>query len=91
MKPLLSAMPEQSIYGSNWRLLAECRYMDPELFFPASPPSGSRQQTTANAQAKAKAKEICARCPVSSECLAFALRTRQEYGIWGGLTQEERV
>jgi len=90
MKPLLSAMPEQSIYGSNWRLLAECRYMDPELFFPASPPSRSRQRVAAT-QAQVKAKAICARCPVSAECLAFAVRTRQAYGIWGGLTQEERT
>jgi len=27
-----------------------------------------------------------ARCPVRTQCLAFALRTRQVHGIWGGLT-----
>jgi hypothetical protein len=31
-----------------------------------------------------------ARCPVRLPCLAFALRTRQVHGIWGGLTEEER-
>jgi hypothetical protein len=30
------------------------------------------------------------RCPVRLPCLAFALRTRQVHGIWGGLTEEER-
>ncbi|HEX4288967.1 MAG TPA: WhiB family transcriptional regulator, partial [Trebonia sp.] len=32
----------------------------------------------------------CARCPVRSECLDFALRTRQMHGVWGGTTAEER-
>lgn len=33
-----------------------------------------------------KAKAICAGCPVRVECLTFARRTGQVYGIWGGVS-----
>jgi WhiB family redox-sensing transcriptional regulator len=36
------------------------------------------------------AKAICATCPVQPECLRYAIETRQEYGIWGGTTEDER-
>lgn len=36
------------------------------------------------------AKEICATCPVTQECLDYALTTSTFYGIWGGLTEKER-
>ncbi len=36
------------------------------------------------------AKEVCAECPVQEECLDFALRNREAYNIWGGLTPRER-
>jgi WhiB family transcriptional regulator, redox-sensing transcriptional regulator len=71
------------IAGGNWRSVAACRSADPELFFPISNSGKSLEQI-------AKAKAICAGCPVGRDCLAFALRTRQTYGIWGGATEEER-
>jgi WhiB family redox-sensing transcriptional regulator len=37
-----------------------------------------------------RAKAICASCPVQSNCLSWALRTREPYGVWGGLSVEER-
>ena len=37
-----------------------------------------------------QAKSICADCGVRSECLAYALTTKEPYGIWGGLTELER-
>lgn len=37
------------------------------------------------------AKAICATCDVRPTCLAFALRTAQPAGIWGGLTTDERL
>jgi len=36
------------------------------------------------------AKHTCDECTVSADCLAFALDTNQDSGIWGGLTEEER-
>jgi WhiB family redox-sensing transcriptional regulator len=36
------------------------------------------------------AKRICAECPVRQECLEYALRVREPFGIWGGLNETER-
>lgn len=33
---------------------------------------------------------MCFRCLVRPECLAFAIDTRTEYGIFGGQTAEQR-
>jgi WhiB family redox-sensing transcriptional regulator len=68
----------------DWQSAAACRSADPELFFPVSAFGLALKQV-------AEAKAICARCPVRRQCLAFALRTRQAHGIWGGLTEEERA
>jgi WhiB family redox-sensing transcriptional regulator len=67
----------------QWWHAAACRDAEPELFFPISATAAS------SAQVK-RAKLICASCPVRSACLTYALDHRQEQGIWGGLTEEER-
>lgn len=36
------------------------------------------------------AKSVCAKCPVQAECLEWALRTNEPYGVWGGFTTVER-
>ena len=36
-----------------------------------------------------EAKAICGTCVVQSQCLAHAMK-HQEFGIWGGLTANER-
>jgi WhiB family transcriptional regulator, redox-sensing transcriptional regulator len=66
-----------------WELSAACRLSDPELFFPISHAGAWLEQVRA-------AKATCATCPVRPQCLAFAQRTRQRHGIWGGLTVQER-
>ncbi len=40
--------------------------------------------------AVAEAKIICGQCPVASDCLAYALANKIEYGIWGGNPPAER-
>ena len=72
--------------GTWWRLAAACRYIDPDLFFPIS---GNGKNGKAVEQV-ASAKAVCAVCPVKRDCLAFALRTRQMHGVWGGTTADER-
>jgi WhiB family redox-sensing transcriptional regulator len=67
----------------NWWSAAECREAEPELFFPISEKAAAGQDIR-------RAKLICAGCQVQSECLNYALTQRQEQGIWGGLTEEER-
>ena len=69
--------------GEDWGSRAACRSADPELFFPVSEAGPS--------VAQAEAKAMCARCEVRSECLAFALATRQTHGVWGGTSPEERA
>jgi WhiB family transcriptional regulator, redox-sensing transcriptional regulator len=82
-RPYLGRAEVTPLIGENWRLFAACQSTNPELFFPVSNTSKSLEQV-------AEAKAICARCLVRRRCLAFALRTRQVHGIWGGLTEEER-
>jgi len=55
--------------------------VEPELFFPPS-----------NAYAE-EAKSVCRSCQVAADCLTFALaeETRQDYGVWGGMTESERA
>jgi WhiB family redox-sensing transcriptional regulator len=55
-----------------WMQDARCAETDPEIFFPEK--GGSTKS----------AKRVCAECTVRVQCLAFALRTKQDEGIWGG-------
>lgn len=66
----------------DWRHRAQCRgTSEPDAFFPAG--INARQQT-------AEAKAVCHRCPVAEECLAWAIATAQDAGVWGGLDEDER-
>lgn len=38
----------------------------------------------------AKARALCAECPVRPACLSYAIEVREPRGIWGGLTPSER-
>jgi WhiB family redox-sensing transcriptional regulator len=67
----------------DWRHKAECRTEDPELFFPVGTSGPALAQIV-------EAKAVCRRCPVRRECLAWALASGQDAGIWGGLTEDER-
>ena len=37
-----------------------------------------------------EAKAVCRRCEVVDACLAWALETGQDAGVWGGLSEDER-
>jgi WhiB family redox-sensing transcriptional regulator len=72
-------------YGSDldsdplaWQEDALCAQTDPEAFFPEK--GGSTRD----------AKRICAQCTVRAECLEYALKNDERYGIWGGLSERER-
>lgn len=70
----------------TWQLRAACRGPEAALFFPPSWPERRDERERREATAKA----ICAECPVRPECLDFALRIREQHGIWGGTTESER-
>ena len=69
--------------NTEWRTESACRDIDTNLFFPIGVTGPAVPQIAA-------AKSICAQCPVKTECLEFAVTTNQEFGIWGGLTEDER-
>jgi WhiB family redox-sensing transcriptional regulator len=64
---------------------AACKGADTDLFF-----GPDAEFVTARQQREATAKAICAGCPVRDACLAYALDTREAYGIWGGMNEDER-
>jgi len=66
-----------------WRLEAACQHLPTELFFPIG--HGPR----AEAQTKL-AKSICNTCSVRAQCLEYALGANAQYGVFGGLAEEER-
>lgn len=33
---------------------------------------------------------ICARCPVRSECLEYAVKNEPDWGVWAGTTPQQR-
>jgi len=57
----------------------------PSVFYPSAPESDEQRLLRV-----ARAKSICATCPVRTPCLGYALRLREPLGIWGGLTESER-
>ena len=67
----------------DWRHRATCLDENPEMFFPIGNTGPALLQIE-------EAKTVCRRCPVIAECRRWAEGTRQEYGIWGGLSEEER-
>ena len=67
----------------NWRDAGLCRDHDPNLFYPVGRGQAALEQTE-------EAKAFCLVCPYREPCLAFALATQQELGVWGGTSPEER-
>ncbi|KQX76230.1 MULTISPECIES: WhiB family transcriptional regulator [Aeromicrobium] len=76
-------MPIQETY--EWQYDGACRGVDPETFFSPDAERGPRRRARESA-----AKALCAVCPVVQECLNHALTVREPYGVWGGLTINER-
>ena len=69
--------------SNDWRERSACRDIDAEVFFPIGSGGFASEQIDA-------AKKICNSCPVTEECLDFALRANLESGIWGGTSEDER-
>ena len=67
----------------DWRVTATCRDLDPDLFFPVGVTGVAVEQIDA-------AKAYCSTCSARAACLDFAITTNQEYGVWGGTTEDER-
>lgn len=81
----ISRLPGPNADLWDWQLQGTCREEDPELFFH---PEGERGPSRRNRESGAKS--VCARCPVIVECARHALAVREPYGVWGGLSEDER-
>lgn len=62
----------------DWQERANCLGVEPDLFFP------ERGASTK------EAKTVCHGCEVRLECLDYALRHGEKFGIWGGQSERER-
>jgi WhiB family redox-sensing transcriptional regulator len=69
----------------TWQSMAACRGMDTAIFYH---PENERGPT--RHRRDWEAKRICQRCRVVGPCLQWALETREPYGVWGGMSVEER-
>lgn len=74
-------LPELLNTELGWQALAECRQYNPDDWYPPRGDGGTA----------ARAKRVCAGCPVITLCRDHALRTREPHGIWGGLTAAQRA
>lgn len=85
--PPSSRVPVAPPASDQWRDTAACRPgakdIEPDLFFPVGVTGPANQQNV-------DAKQVCRRCPVRVDCLAYAVGTGQEFGVFGGLTPDER-
>ena len=79
----LSQVPADATW--EWQEVGACREADPDLFFHPQ-----NERGLARVRRDRSAKAVCARCEVRVECADYALRAREPYGVWGGLTEEER-
>jgi len=69
----------------EWQLDGACRRADPRLFFH---PEGERGP--ARRERDAAARRVCRTCPVITACREHALTVREPYGVWGGLSEDDR-
>ena len=79
----LAQVPDDSTW--YWQDHGSCRNADPLLFFHPQNERGSSRVKRDRA-----AKVVCAGCTVRLDCADYAVRAREPYGVWGGLSEVER-
>lgn len=82
----ISRLPRPIAALWEWQLSGACRTLPTEMFFHPDGERGSSRHKRENA-----AKALCASCPVIEQCREHALTVHEPYGIWGGLTEDERL
>lgn len=80
----LAAWGTSPAKAEDWRDRAACIEHDAELFFPVGTAGSAAIQQIDEAVA------VCHRCPVEGTCLEWALTSGQEFGVAGGLSEDER-
>jgi len=69
----------------SWHTQAACRQVDTTLFYSPEGERGPRKE-----RREAAAKQVCGSCRVVEVCAAYAIATREPYGTWGGLSENDR-
>ena len=82
----LSRLPQPIAEVWEWQYEGACRDKEPEMFFHPDGERGPRRRNRENV-----AKAICASCPVINACRDHALAVQEPYGIWGGLSEDDRL
>lgn len=70
----------------DWQDDAACKGEDPELFFAPDAEDRAGRLTR-----EARARAICASCPVARDCRLFARSMGHQDGIWGGRDFGQRL
>jgi WhiB family transcriptional regulator, redox-sensing transcriptional regulator len=70
----------------DWQLLGRCRDRSGTQFFHPDDDLGRISRRLR----EAAAKRVCGSCPVRRECATHALTVGEEYGVWGGFSENDR-
>lgn len=69
-----------------WREQGACFNTDSSAFIPSS----IALEDTRVLVSYQTALRVCSKCPVITDCLEYAMTTRQSFGVWGGMTPRQR-
>ena len=82
----IGRLPAPTTDQWDWQFAALCRGMSSTYFFH---PWGERGPAR-DARIE-QAKQVCAKCPVIQQCRSHALIVQEQYGVWGGCSEDERL
>jgi len=74
----LGHLPADPSPPDMWQERAACFGVNPEVFFPPSEEEAG------------PALSHCGRCRIRAECLSWAIKNGERYGVWGGMTEQQR-
>lgn len=78
------ALPVHPDHELDWMELASCQGYEDLFFNEEDELKGTRRRK------EAEAKELCDSCPVERKCREMAFDDPELYGVWGGLSENER-
>lgn len=81
----LSYLRGRALDLAAWEPDALCKQIGQRLFYP------EQIEGTIHRESPKAAKAVCGLCPVMPECRALAFVTGEKQGVWGGMSDRERV
>ena len=74
----VGTLPANPSPPDMWQERAACYGIEPDVFFPIAEEEAG------------PALAFCRSCSIRDECLAWALKNGERYGVWGGTTEQQR-